>query len=274
MDFLLQHRLLTFLIVATVALLLFILEHTFPLRKKSTCLLPRLLLNALIAGLTFIVASLLVRPLSLYTLKWTNDHSFGMLNLVNAPDWIKMISGFLLLDLTFYYWHRLNHEWPLLWRFHNMHHYDPDLDVSTGFRFHYGEVAYSSLFRMLQVWVIGPSLELFLTYEVVFQLATFFHHSNIDLTQKFDWAINLVMVSPRMHGIHHSQVHQEANSNYGVVFSCWDRFHRTFLGKPDQQQLVIGVPAYTTPEDNKFSQFLFLPFKKQRDYWLGRETRK
>jgi sterol desaturase/sphingolipid hydroxylase (fatty acid hydroxylase superfamily) len=173
------------------------------------------------------------------------------------------------MDLTFYWWHVANHRVPFLWRFHNVHHIDPDLDVSTAFRFHFGEVALSAAFRVAQVSAIGLSGWMFAVYELVFQVNTAFHHSNVRLPIQLERLLNLVIVTPRMHGIHHSQVRDETNSNYSVVFSWWDRLHRTLGLNIPQSAIVIGVPAYSHPADNRLWNALLLPFQRQRDYWRG-----
>jgi sterol desaturase/sphingolipid hydroxylase (fatty acid hydroxylase superfamily) len=144
---------------------------------------------------------------------------------------------------------------------------DPDLDVSTSFRFHFGEVLYSVGFRALQVYLIGISLLTYLVYELIFQCATMFHHSNIRLPITFERCLNKVIVTPRMHGIHHSIVQNETNSNYSVIFRWWDVMHGTLRLNVKQSDVVIGVPAYFGPEDNKFLNLLILPFRKQREYW-------
>jgi sterol desaturase/sphingolipid hydroxylase (fatty acid hydroxylase superfamily) len=178
-----------------------------------------------------------------------------------------LVLGFLLLDLTIYYWHRINHTWPLLWRFHNVHHVDPDLDVSTSFRFHFGEILYSTVFRILQVGLVGVAPFTYVVYELVFQLGTMFHHSNLRLPVKLERWINRVLVTPRMHGVHHSAVGPETNSNYSVVFSWWDRLNRSLRLNIPQGQVIIGVPGYLRPQDNGFLALLALPFRRQRPYW-------
>lgn len=173
------------------------------------------------------------------------------------------------MDLSFYYWHVTNHRIAFLWRFHNVHHIDPDLDVSTAFRFHFGEVGLSAGFRAAQVLLIGPSLAAWLTYEVVFQLGTLFHHSNVRLPLPFERALNLIFVTPRMHGIHHSDIREENRSNFGVVSSWWDRIHRTLrLGIP-QAHVTIGIAGYSSPKDNTVWHAMLMPFRPQRDYWQG-----
>lgn len=177
------------------------------------------------------------------------------------------MAGFLLLDLSFYYWHIANHKIPLLWRFHNIHHIDPDLDVSTGFRFHPGEVALSTVFRAIQVALIGASAGTFVIYEALFQMGTFFHHSNLRLPLHLEWALNLIFVTPRMHGIHHSNFRTETDSNYSVVFSIWDRLHRTIGLGIAQEDIDIGVPGYMREKDNCLKQVMIFPFIPQREYW-------
>jgi sterol desaturase/sphingolipid hydroxylase (fatty acid hydroxylase superfamily) len=171
------------------------------------------------------------------------------------------------MDLSFYYWHMANHKMPFLWRFHNVHHVDPDLDVSTAFRFHFGEVAFSAVFRVIQIVLLGVTPFTFALYELVFGLQTLFHHSNVRLPLVFERWINKVFVTPRMHGVHHSDVRRENNSNYSVVFSWWDRVHRTLRLNIAQAGIVVGVPGYLDTANNAVRTVLSLPFQPQRDYW-------
>ncbi len=257
--------LLVVLAVAFVVLLL--LERLFPLRRRTCAILRRLAANLLIAGLAFATSSVTVRPVVRSLLGWTEVRDFGLVHLLplSAPG--RAVLGFLLMDLAFYYWHRLNHRWPLLWRFHNVHHIDPDLDVSTSFRFHFGEVALSVAFRLVQVTVSGVSAWTFGVYELAFQLNTLFHHSNLRLPIAVERPLNRLVVTPRMHGIHHSQVRRETDSNFSVVLSWWDRLHGTLRLNVPRDAIAIGVPAYTLPGDHTLWQALTLPFRRQRDYW-------
>ena len=225
------------LIVVAILALLLVLERLFPLRKRTRVLAGRLLVNFSISALTFLIAAVLVRPTALATLHWANAKTFGVIHLVPLPAPLEFALGFLLMDLAFYYWHIVNHRVPFFWRFHNVHHIDPDLDVSTGFRFHFGEVAMSAVFRVVQVSVIGLSGWAFAVYELVFQANTLFHHSNWRLPIRLERLLNTMLVTPRMHGIHHSQVRGETNSNYGVVFCWWDKLHRT-IGLNIQQSKI------------------------------------
>ena len=253
--------------VVLVLAALFVVERLIPLRSGTRPLLGRLLVNLAISASAFAAAMLLVRPAALSALDWASERPFGLVHIVPMPVAIQFIIAFLLMDLTFYWWHVANHRIAFLWRFHNVHHIDPDLDVTTAFRFHAGEVALSTAFRVVQVSLIGLSAWMFAAYEIVFQANTLFHHSNVRLPIGLERLLNLVIVTPRMHGIHHSQVRDETNSNFSVVFSWWDRLYRTIGLNIPQAEIVVGVPAYTREGDNSVSNALLLPFRRQRDYW-------
>lgn len=247
--------------------LLFALERLVPLRKETHFWLGRLFVNVAIAILTFLAAAALVQPAAHWALAWSAEKPFGLVHLVALPAWLEFLVTFLLMDLAFYYWHVANHRVPFLWRFHNVHHADPELDVSTAFRFHFGEVALSSIFTLVQVGLIGPSVWVFFAYQAAFQAEVLFHHSNLRLPIGFERLLNKLVVTPRMHGIHHSQVRRENNSNFGTVFPWWDRLHRTLGLNIPQSAIRIGIPGYSLPQDNTAPNALLMPFRKQRDYW-------
>ncbi|MBW3598009.1 MAG: sterol desaturase family protein [Planctomycetes bacterium] len=247
-------------------LLLFLLERWLPLRAATRRLWRRLLVNVAISALAFGAAAIFVRPAASYALGFA-ESSVGLLPLFDLPGPVAFVLGFLAMDLSFYYWHLANHRVPLLWRFHNVHHIDPDLDVTTAFRFHPGEIALSAGFRIVQVLAIGPTLAVYATYELVFLLNTIFHHSNLRLPVRGERILNLLLVTPRMHGIHHSQFHDETDSNFSTVFPWWDRIHHTLRLNVPQQAIVIGVPGYEDDGDHGFASAFLLPFRRQRDYW-------
>lgn len=262
-----QETLIVGAAIGAFALSLFILERFFPLRRAGLPLAGRLFVNLVYSVLAFATVAITVRPAAEAMLGWTGRQSFGLLQLPAVPGTLRPILTFLLMDLTFYWWHRANHRFPLLWRFHNVHHFDPDMDVSTAFRFHFGELAFSSAFRVVQIGLIAPSLWAYGIYELVFQANTLFHHSNVRLPIGVERLLNHLLVTPRMHGIHHSRVKEETNSNYSSVFPWWDRLHRTLGLNIPQDEIEIGVPAYAAAEDNRLGNTLLMPFRKQRDYW-------
>ncbi len=248
-------------------LLLLALEAVFPLRRRKRSRAPRIFVNLCLSGVAFLVGSYVVRPASLGLSAWTSDRAFGLLHVVALPAGVRFVIGFLLMDLTFYYWHRANHVVPLLWRFHNVHHVDPDLDVTTSFRFHLAEILYSTCFRVVQVGLLGLAPFTYIVYEFFFQSATMFQHSNLRLPIRAERLLNKVVVTPRMHGIHHSVVKGETNSNYSVIFRWWDPLHRSLRLNIPQSDIDIGVAGYREPGDNGLWSLLALPFRKQREYW-------
>jgi sterol desaturase/sphingolipid hydroxylase (fatty acid hydroxylase superfamily) len=254
-------------VIGAFALSLFLLERFIPLRRVKRPLLGRLTVNLSFAAVAFVTVSLTVRPAAEAMLGWTGHSGFGLAQLAAIPSVLRPLLAFLLMDLTFYWWHRANHRIPLLWRFHNVHHLDPDMDVSTAFRFHFGELAFSSAFRVAQIGLIGPSLGSYLLYEAVFQAGTLFQHSNLRLPIGSERLLVRLLVTPRMHGIHHSQVPGETNSNYATLFSFWDRLHRTLRLNIPQSEIDIGIPGYAGDRDNSLGNALLAPFRTQRDYW-------
>lgn len=254
-------------VLGGVFLVLFSLERWIPLRNSRHGLAPRLLTNFGISALALVTATVLVDPASVHALEFASGHGVGLLRWAGLTATAEFVIGFALLDLTFYYWHLANHKLAFLWRFHNVHHIDPDLDVSTSFRFHFGEVAMSAGFRVVQIAMLGVSPVTFAVYELAFQIGTLFHHSNVRLPLVAERFLNLVVVTPRMHGIHHSEVRRENNSNFSVVFPWWDRLHRTLRLNVPQSLIVIGIPAYPGLTDNKPGRALLMPFQRQRDYW-------
>lgn len=264
----------TVLVIGLAYVSFFLLERARPLRRPKQRLLPRLVVNIVISATAFATAAALVEPAAGAMLDFTAARSFGLIPLLGLTGVLHIVAAFLLLDLSFYYWHVANHRVALLWRFHNVHHIDPDLDVSTAFRFHFGEIGLSAGFRAAQVVLIGPSLTAYLIYEAVFQLGTLFHHSNVRMPLALERGLNLMLVTPRMHGIHHSDIREENLSNFGVVFPWWDRLHRTLRLNTPQARVTIGIPGYSGPGDNAVAHVLVMPFRPQRDYWQGSQGRR
>jgi sterol desaturase/sphingolipid hydroxylase (fatty acid hydroxylase superfamily) len=254
--------------------LLFLLERALPLRRAKAPLLARLLVNVAISAAAFAAALAVVHPVAAATLDFTESSPLGLISLAGLSGVPEIVATFLLLDLSFYYWHVANHRIAVLWRFHNVHHIDPDLDVSTAFRFHFVEVGLSAAFRAIQLILIGPSLSVYVMYEIAFQLGTLFHHSNVRLPLTVERALNKVFVTPRMHGIHHSDIREENLSNFGVIFPWWDRLHGTLRLAVPQAEVIIGISGYSRPRDNVLLRCFAMPFGRQRDYWQGPDGRR
>lgn len=248
--------------------ILFIMEGSRQLRKRVQPRWRRIFINFIVSLPAFTLLRLLLIPAMVW-LAVQNEHwQFGLNYLYHLPAWAEAAIAFVILDYTNYLWHIINHRIPLLWRFHLVHHTDADLDVTTAIRFHFGEIIGSVFFRGAAVVLVGATPLLVLVYEIVFEACTQFHHSNIKLPLKLERALNKLMVTPRMHGIHHSVVHSETNANYSVIFSFWDRIHRTIRLNIPQQQVVIGIPMYSNHQELTIGFLLKLPFTKIRKWNL------
>ena len=252
------------LVLTGIFILLFILETKFELRKRVQGRFKRIFINIVVAIPSFTLLRFLFLPIIIWLAIKNESLNFGLNYLYSLPPMAETMIAFLLLDYSNYLWHILNHKLPLLWRFHLVHHTDLDLDITTAFRFHFGELIGSVFFRGAAVFLIGASPEIVLVYEIIFEAATQFHHSNTRLPFRFEQLLNKLIVTPRMHGIHHSVVQHERDSNYSVIFSFWDRIHKTFTFNKPKQLLVIGVPSYNEQKELTIGFLLKLPFTKIR----------
>jgi sterol desaturase/sphingolipid hydroxylase (fatty acid hydroxylase superfamily) len=171
------------------------------------------------------------------------------------------------LDYTLYLWHVLTHRVPFLWRFHQVHHVDLDLDASTAIRFHFGEMALSVPWRAAQVLVLGVSPRALALWQKLTLIEILFHHSNLELPLEVERWLCCFVVTPRMHGIHHSIVEEEINSNWSSGLTLWDFLHGTLRLDVPQDEIIIGVPAYRKPEELTLPNLLAMPFAPQRPSW-------
>jgi sterol desaturase/sphingolipid hydroxylase (fatty acid hydroxylase superfamily) len=173
----------------------------------------------------------------------------------------------VLLDYTLYLWHVLTHRVPLLWRFHLVHHVDLDLDASTALRFHFGEMALSVPYRLLQVALIGADPAAVALWQVLLVASILFHHSNVRLPAGLERVLVRVIVTPRMHGIHHSDFENETHSNWSSLLSAWDYLHGTLVLSVPQAEVAVGVPPYREPRQVTLGKMLALPFRARGEHW-------
>lgn len=249
-------------------------EWRRPLRRTVESKLRRNTRNlsmAAISALTLHVAEFpVVAPLSIVV----TSRRWGILPQADLPVWLETALAFVLLDYTLYLWHVLTHRVSWLWRFHLIHHIDLDLDASTALRFHAGEMAISVAWRAGQVILIGVSPLALSMWQTGLLLSILFHHSNVRLPIETERWLNRILVTPRMHGIHHSIVRAETDSNWSSGLTVWDWLHGTLRLNVPQDTITIGVPAYQKSHEVSFGKMLALPFVRQRPTWRldgGRE---
>lgn len=242
-------------------------ERRRPLRRRVEPLAPRAGRNSVLAGLSAAMTHAAETAVILPLARWIARRRVGLLYLLPLPRVVRSALGFLLLDYTLWIWHWLNHHVPALWRFHLVHHVDLDLDASTGIRFHFGEMALSVVFRAGQVVIIGVEPSTLRAWEQTLVTSVIFHHSNVRLPWRAERVLARFIVSPRMHGIHHSIVHRETDSNFASLIAWWDWLHATIQLNVPQDDITIGVPAYQNPRDVTLPKMIRLPFSPQRNDW-------
>lgn len=190
---------------------------------------------------------------------WTSNHKFGLLHVLNIGWAGGLPVGFLILDGWAYWWHRANHAYPFLWRFHRLHHSDHEMDCTTSARFHVGELAIAATSRLPFIALFGLEPITILVHETVLVAVSQFHHSNISLG-RWDRLLRWLIVTPSMHHIHHSRRLPETNSNYASVLSVWDRVFNSFRPPVSSTDIQFGLDDFTDTSCHTIPGMLKMPF--------------
>jgi sterol desaturase/sphingolipid hydroxylase (fatty acid hydroxylase superfamily) len=204
--------------------------------RSSAAAWRRLGRNLGLFGLNLLLSPLLVLPIT----AWADGLSLGLRPAFLAGP-LGLAVDLLLLDLWIYWWHRANHELPLLWRFHAVHHYDELLDTSSAVRFHFGEVALSALARAAVIVLLDVPLASVVVFEGLVLAAAIFHHSDARLPPAAERLLSRVIVTPSIHWVHHHARRADTDSNYGTVFSFWDPLFRSRSRTQRTAGMRIGV---------------------------------
>jgi sterol desaturase/sphingolipid hydroxylase (fatty acid hydroxylase superfamily) len=216
--------------------------------------------NLSLAALSAALLALVAAPAAAVVAAWSETGGLGLLRLLPAPAAVSTVLAILLLDGWMYLWHRANHELRFLWRFHRVHHSDPEMDVTTAMRFHAGELLISAALRLALIPLLGISLWQLLLYDALLLPVIQFHHSNIRFPERFDRVMRLLITTPAMHRIHHSRAQIETDSNYGTIFSFWDRLGRTFRMRRDIENVRLGLNGTDDDAHQRLSGLLRMPF--------------
>jgi sterol desaturase/sphingolipid hydroxylase (fatty acid hydroxylase superfamily) len=218
-------------------------ERRRPLRRAVEAKGGRLRRNLALAAAAAAVVQTADRPLTRRLSALVARRRWGLVHALGLPRWAEEALAFLLLDYTLWGWHVLLHRWAPLWRLHSLHHSDLDLDVSTAVRFHPGEMLASVPWRLAQVALIGATPRALGRWQSALFLSVLFHHSNLRLPLELERALAAVFVTPRQHGIHHSVVPEETDSNWSSLLNVWDRLHGTLRLDVPQEAITIGLPG-------------------------------
>jgi sterol desaturase/sphingolipid hydroxylase (fatty acid hydroxylase superfamily) len=193
---------------------------------------------------------------------WAVAQKFGVLQMFEMPTWVFMIGGLMLLDLVgAWFIHFIEHKIKILWKFHMVHHADTHVDTTTANRHHPGESVFRVVFTIIGVVVCGAPMWLVMLYQSLSAVFSQFNHANIRLPLWLDTAISYVIVSPNMHKVHHHYVRPQTDSNYGNIFSIWDRLFGTFDATP-MENLRYGLDVLDDSTDQSLAYQLKVPFDK------------
>lgn len=252
------------MVIAGVFGALLALELKRPLRKSVEPKLRRNVRNLVVAAAGALALRLAEQPVALPLSHWVERHQWGLLQVAQMPLWLEVLAAVLLMDYTLYWWHVATHRIPWLWRFHAVHHVDLDMDASTALRFHFGELVQSVGWRAVQVVLIGVTPLSLSIWQTALFASILFHHSNLRLPPALERRLNRYIVTPRMHGIHHSTVPEETDSNWSSGFTLWDRLHGTLKLDIPQERITIGVAEYRNPAEVTLPKIIAMPFGEQR----------
>ena len=216
--------------------------------------------------LTTIIINFSLAFILLKTSDWTIANNFGVLQwLPPMPLWLYALIGLLLLDLIgAYLVHLIEHQVKFLWRFHLIHHTDTWIDTTSANRHHPGESVIRFVFTTLGVLIVGSPMWIVFLYQTLSIVSTQFTHANVSLPKKLDAFLSYFIVSPNMHKVHHHFTLPYTDSNYGNIFSVWDRLFGTFMSLP-KEEIIYGIDTYIDPkENNQLENLLKIPFQKLR----------
>jgi len=245
--------------------LFWVLEGTLPLFKFQYKKVRHAGLNLFFTLTTAIIGFGLAGVL-LSASDYVTTKQFGLLHLVSVPLWAQLVIGMLLLDLIgAYLVHWTEHKVKWMWKFHLVHHSDTTVDVTTGLRHHPGETVFRIGFTILAVIIVGAPMWIIMFYQSMSVLFAHLTHANINVPKSVDRALSWVFITPLMHKVHHHYTQPLTDTNYGNIFSFWDRLFGTFAQVEDTKELKYGIDTHMdAAENDKMGNLLKIPFQPYR----------
>lgn len=239
--------------------LLLVLERTLPWRRGPLGR-RRWFPNLGLAALGSLLVRVTVPAAAVGAALWAEARGIGLWHALAAPGWVSIPASMVLLDLLIYWQHRWTHAVPALWRLHRVHHADPELDATTGLRFHPVEILLSMGLKMAAVVALGAPAVAVLAFEVVLNATAMFNHAAIRLPPRLERWLRWVVVTPEMHRTHHSEVRAETDSCYGFCLPWWDRLFRSYRAAPAAgEAVVIGVEGWRGERQQRLGRLLLQP---------------
>lgn len=184
----------------------------------------------------------------------------------SLPLMAMMVVSFLIVDLLLYLFHYISHELSLLWRLHSIHHIDEQVSAKTAVLHHPLESLASMLFLLVFSVIFGLPIVVLIIYAAIATIHNIFVHSNIALNTTMDRLLRSVIITPDMHRTHHSLNLKEGNSNFGQLFSFWDRLFGTYTARPEtsEEHIKMGLPKNENPSRLNPIGLLLFPFQKRK----------
>ena len=216
--------------------------------------------------ITSIIVNFALAIILLKSAEWATNNHFGILQwLPQMPLWATAIVGLLLLDLVgAWLIHWTEHRVKWMWRFHLIHHSDTNVDTTSANRHHPGESVFRFIFTTAGIVIAGVPMWLVFMYQAISVLLSQFNHANIVIPKWLDNTMSWILVSPDMHKVHHHYVLPYTDSNYGNIFSIWDRIFGTFMTL-DRNKIIYGIDTHMKPEENaRLGSLLKIPFEQYR----------
>jgi sterol desaturase/sphingolipid hydroxylase (fatty acid hydroxylase superfamily) len=234
-----------------------------PKLTLSTTVVPRWSRHGLLLIVSTVASVILYRTGPVIMAVNAAGSRFGVLNKQWSPFLVRCLLGILALDLVRYGVHRAYHSVSFLWRLHQVHHSDPDFDLSTGTRAHPLEVVITQGANLAAVAALAPPVIAVFIVELAFCAASFFGHANASMPGGLEKRLRWIFVTPDMHRIHHSEEIHEQCKNLGDIFPWWDHIFRTYLAEPaaGQQRMVVGMKGFQDKRSLGLAFMLLQPFQ-------------
>lgn len=221
---------------------------------------PQHLLQNLLFQVVFFIGNLLWAIILVYSIEWLNKNHIGLFYLIPVPVWLKLILAVVLFDFVSYWFHRISHNVPLLWRFHRVHHSDTSMDSSTYFRGHPIEIFFwFGVGNIVAAGIFGLDLISLGFYFLVSLPFFFLEHVNLKFPAWIDKTFGLIFTTPNLHKVHHEQDQYYTDSNFSDIFILWDRIFGTYKHKP-VEQIKFGLKEFDEAKKQSFWYLMKSPF--------------
>ncbi len=249
-------------------IILALAEHLWPRKILTQRKLTRWINNIGLVFLNSLIVRIALPLMAVDAALLTQQEQWGLFNYLGTYEtsvFLTFLLSILLLDWLIYWQHRTFHRVPMLWRLHQTHHTDLDIDVTTGTRFHPIEIIISMMVKVTTIILLGIPVEAVIIFEILLNLSAMFNHSNLFIPTWLDRYLRILLVTPDFHRVHHSTDVTEMNKNYSFFLSIWDRTGKTYLAKPKKgyQEMKIGLLFFRKEDEQRLDKMLTQPFRKK-----------